>query len=130
MELVGRWVSNKDAALWYIRQGLPVIPVCSHDHSGMSASHKARCKSPGKAPLVLDWTRYAGEVPSEDQIKEWWTQWPDANLGAPTGPLWGVALDIDPRHGGYVGKPDRPIPSTMTNNTGGGGQHAWRLKSA
>src|SRR5438128_8720192 len=35
------------------------------------------------------------------QIRLWWGQWPDANIGIATGTVSGlVVLDIDPRHGG------------------------------
>lgn len=64
-------------------------------------------------------------MPSQEEIKEWWSRWKTANLGGPTGPLWGLALDIDPRHDGdlQVGGADRPIPDTVTSLTGGGGTH-------
>jgi putative DNA primase/helicase len=91
----------------------------------MSQKHLEGCQNPGKTPLVKNWHQYATEVPSEARIKQWWQAWPNANVGGPTGPFWGFALDVDPRHDGdlYVGGPEFPIPDTVTNLTGGGGTH-------
>ena len=33
-------------------------------------------------------------------LRRWSAKWPNANVGGPTGPLLGIALDIDPRHVG------------------------------
>ena len=48
----------------------------------------------GKKPLVNDWPHKA--TTDEGQIREWWTQWPDANIGLATGAWSGVfAVDLD-----------------------------------
>jgi len=65
-----------------------------------------------------------------EQIRKWWTRWPDASIGAPTGPVngWWV-LDVDKKPGGPDGfvsladleKKYGKLPSTMKQRTGGGG---------
>jgi len=109
----------------YVEMGLPVIPLCPPDHKGVSKNHAEKCQRPGKAPLIQNWQRFASTLPSLEEVKEWWTRWPTANIGGPTGPHWGLALDIDSRHNGdlEVRGTDRPIPDTITNLTGGGGTH-------
>ena len=117
--------SLAEAAVGYLEMGFPVIPLCPPNHLGVSDNHKGKCQNPGKAPLINNWQQYAKGLPSKELVANWWASWPSANLGGPTGPLWGLALDIDPRHDGdlQVGGPDRPITDTVTNLTGGGGTH-------
>lgn len=70
-----------DAALEYLEQGWAVIPIDPN----------------AKKPLVK-WGSYVDEMyfPSEDDIIEWWTRHPDANLAVITGPLSGiVVVDCD-----------------------------------
>jgi Bifunctional DNA primase/polymerase, N-terminal len=120
-----RDASFLQAALNYVHQGYPVIPLCSPDHKGMPQKHLEDCQNPGKTPLVKNWQRYATEIPSAEEVRQWWQNWPNTNIGGPTGPLWGLALDVDPRHDGdlHIGGPEHPIPDTVTNLTGGGGSH-------
>ncbi len=60
--------SLADAALGILRQGFPVFPV----------------DQATKRPLVK-WQPYQKQVPTEEQINDWWTRWPDANIGMATG---------------------------------------------
>jgi hypothetical protein len=82
-------------------------------------------KEGAKEPLTehgyLDATR------DEKQIVRWWTKWPNANIGVPTGLLFWV-LDVDPRHGGdeslrMLIYKHGPLPDTIQQQTGGGGRH-------
>ena len=109
----------------YLSMGKPVIPLCPADHQGVTASHLEKCQHPGKTPLITSWQRYGQDFPTGEQIEAWARQWPGANVGGPTGPLWGVALDVDPRHGGDLELSRRhwSIPDTPTSLTGGGGAH-------
>jgi hypothetical protein len=67
-----------ESALWYRRKGFSVIP-CKKD----------------KRPLIK-WEPYQLTKPTEDEIKQWWGKWPDANIGLPCGPVSGVdVLDVD-----------------------------------
>lgn len=80
------------AALAYAHAGLPVFP----------------CK-PDKKPYVKG--GFHSATVDEQQVSKWWTKYPDAMIGMPTGPASGVwALDIDmPKEGaagsGYVTLP-------------------------
>lgn len=65
------------AALAYAAKGIPVFP----------------CKS-DKAPRVKGGHKAA--TADADQIRRWWTKWPDASIGIPTGKASGiVVLDLD-----------------------------------
>ncbi|MCG6536426.1 MAG: bifunctional DNA primase/polymerase, partial [Syntrophales bacterium LBB04] len=67
-----------DYALRYRRRGFSVIP-CRKD----------------KKPLIK-WEAYQTQKPSEDEIKQWWGRWPDANIGIPCGAISEVdVLDCD-----------------------------------
>ena len=109
----------------YLGLGIPAIPLCPPDHVGMSSGHLRNCSNPGKTPLVSDWPKYGQRLPTVDVISRWDAQWPNANVGGPTGPLLGIALDIDPRHGGDTELESRgwEIPKTPTSLTGGDGSH-------
>jgi hypothetical protein len=61
----------------------------------------------------------------EERIREWWSASPNANIGGRTGDSYWV-LDVDPRHEGdrsMVALTGRygPLPSTLRQQTGGGG---------
>src|ERR1700737_977835 len=64
-----------------------------------------------------------------DQIKRWWTESPNANIGIATGRDAGIlVLDIDPRNKGKetlarLKKDLGPLPVTVTALTGAGGRH-------
>jgi hypothetical protein len=78
----------------YLGMGYPVFPVCSprmgrHDHG------QKPCTNPGKRPLV-SWEPYQSRLPSEDEVRSWWSHWPTANIGMATGVRSGVVvLDCD-----------------------------------
>ena len=86
-----------DAALAYARRGWCVLPVYSAEDGGQCTCEKGReCESPGKHPR----TRRGGKDATidEGQIKEWWTEWPDSNVGIATGNGL-IVLDVDGREG-------------------------------
>lgn len=57
------------SALWYVEHlRWPVFPL----------------KPRGKSPLTAHGFKDASRDP--DQIRTWWTEWPEANIGTPTGP--------------------------------------------
>lgn len=58
------------SARYYVQKiGWPVFPL----------------RPRGKSPLTAHGFKDATRDP--DQIRAWWTEWPDANIGIPTGPL-------------------------------------------
>ena len=113
----------------YIKRGWPVLPVyeCSVDGTCSCGGQKG-C-SPGKHPRTTHGLKDASTDAA--QIKEWWTQWPNANVGVRTGSkdtggsdFW--ILDVDPRNGGDLGFDNltngEELPETVETETGGGGR--------
>lgn len=97
-----------ELALQYRRKCWSVIPL----------------KENAKQPKII-WEEFQHRLASEEEIREWWTQWPNANIGIVTGGISGnlCGLDVDPRNGGSV--EGLEIPLTPTVNTGGGGRHYY-----
>jgi bifunctional DNA primase/polymerase-like protein len=106
-----------EAALGYARSGWPVFP----------------CNPLDKTPLTPHGFKDA--TIDEAQIRTWWGRWPNAMIGAPTGPrlgAWVLDPDIDPvkqldgvaalaqltaRYGA--------LPPTLTSITPRGGKHLF-----
>lgn len=104
-----------EAALACVRRGWAVFP----------------CK-PDKSPYTPHGFKDASR--DEKQIKAWWTRWPDAMIGLPTGTINGVwALDIDrPKKAGdadgietltALEQEHGKLPETMRQRTPSGGEH-------
>lgn len=55
------------AALSYARRGIPVFP----------------CEPGGKRPLTYN--GFWDATTDIGRVKAWWSRWPDANVGVPTG---------------------------------------------
>jgi hypothetical protein len=72
-----------EAALWYLeKQHFSVIPVRKN-----------------KKPFIK-WEAYQKEMPTRQQIKDWWSKWPQANIGIVTGAVSGVdVVDCDSEAG-------------------------------
>jgi hypothetical protein len=88
--------------------------------------HGPRAKSPRTEHGHLDATR------DEAQIREWWTRWPQAMIGAPV-PDTLLVIDVDPRNGGSVDALEAivgPLPDTLTawSGRGDGGRHFYFLR--
>jgi bifunctional DNA primase/polymerase-like protein/CHC2-type zinc finger protein len=89
------------AALWYRKKGLSVIP----------------CK-PNSKEALLSWTQYQNQLPTEEQVKAWWTQNPNANIALVLGRVSNViTLEMDDEKAiyGYT------IPVTPQAISGGKG---------
>jgi len=117
-----------DATLTYASRGWGVFPLHTPIGAGCSCGNP-ECERPGKHPRTLHGFRDASW--DEKTIRQWWTQWPDANIGITTGAASGIVVfDIDPRHGGddMLAEWERehaPIPDTVEVCTGGGGRHIF-----
>ncbi|MSU54742.1 MAG: hypothetical protein EXS48_02860 [Candidatus Staskawiczbacteria bacterium] len=72
-----------------------------------------------KKPLIL-WKKYQTERATPDQIKAWFTQFPDMNIGAATGAISGIIV-VDVEKDGPV----ESFPKTTTVRTGGLGWHLY-----
>ena len=94
---------------------------------------------PGKKiPLIPNWQNEA--TTDETKIREWWTRWPDANIGIVTGEYrdgFFCVLDFDPRNGGgwWDDVGENVLPETWVVHTPSGGRHYYyrtpeRLRSA
>ena len=102
-----------DNSLNYTKLGFKIFPIVPK----------------GKNPLTLHGHKDAScDV---DRIKQWWAQYPDANIGLPVGKEQGICvLDIDPRNGGdesfrRMVVAFGPLPQTVEALTGGGGRHIF-----
>jgi hypothetical protein len=101
------------AALAYARRGAPVFP----------------CEPGGKRPLTYNGFWDASTDPR--RVEAWWSRWPEANVGIPTGERSGLlVLDVDPGAGGpeslaALERTGGPLPRTARTRTGGGGMHVF-----
>lgn len=119
------------AAAWYARAGYAVIPLHTPHAGGCSCGHP-ECPSPGKHPRTTHGCKDA--TSDAATVAEWWTRWPEANIGIATGPEHNLlVIDLDPRNGGpstygelidmLGGSAD--WPRTCEVMTGGGGRHLY-----
>ena len=96
-------VTMLKAALLYAARGHPVFPC-----------------GPQKKPLTKNGFKDA--TTDESQIRKWWAQWPDANIGHPTGSH--VVLDVDGAEGeaalAALETKHGELPATLTARTGRG----------
>lgn len=115
-----------DIALWYADVlAWAVFPLHTPDSSGAcSCPAGAACGSAGKHPRTAHGVHDASK--DKAQIKDWWRQWPDANIGLATGePSGVVVIDVDPRNDGTktLAKLSERPPRNLIADTGGGGRH-------
>jgi len=112
----------ESAALDYAQRGLRVFPLHGIGRDGCTC-RSATCSKAGKHPRTPNGFKDA--TTDADQIRAWWQQWPDANIGIATGRESGlVVVDVDPRHGGTL-EAIGGCPTTATVQTGGGGWHLY-----
>jgi len=125
------------AALDYAARGWPVIPLHTalgglgsdiHTHLLGCSCRRADCSSPGKHPRTPHGLKDARSDPAT--IREWWTRWPNANIGIVTGPESGIlALDVDGASGvqSLIEFEQRglQLPDTYSVRTGSGGLHLY-----
>jgi len=90
-------------ALAYAKLGWSVFPI------------KPKSKKP-----KIKWEKFQKERATEDQIKNWWKKWPDANIGIITGKISDlIVMDIDSQEGGekYIAAFDE-LHTTISQKTG------------
>lgn len=89
-------------ALNYLSKGKSIIPV-----------------GQDKIPLI-HWKEFQTRLPTEQEITEWWTKYPEANIGLVTGKISQITV-VDVEKGGNW----EQFPPTVTIQTGGGGWHLY-----
>ena len=73
-------ISTIEPALEYAHRGWSVIPI----------------KPRSKTPLLDTWKEFQERIATDDEIHEWFRNWPDANIAIITGNISGlVVLDVD-----------------------------------
>lgn len=118
---------GRSALIYAQTFGWRVFPLHHNDDAGMCSCGNAECGGPGKHPRTPRGCLDASADPK--RVREWWTRWPEANVGVATGQGL-VVIDIDPRSGGDDGLVDLrrtlgEIPHTVECLTGGGGRHLY-----
>jgi len=121
--------TNLDYALLYHNLGFSVVPVTTVSKSGeCSCLAGVDCQSAGKHPAIKWKTgekNYQAEKATIQEIQEWWTRNPAANVGIVTGAVSGIiVLDIDGTKGvATLREEELHVPPTVVAKTGGGGWH-------
>lgn len=90
-------------ALRYREQGFSVIPIRKGDKKSL-----------------ISWKEFQERKASEEEIRPWFTKWPDANIGIITGKVSGIIV-VDVEKGGRTDN----LSPTLTAETGGGGFHFY-----
>ena len=114
-------MTNLEIAISYLQKGISVIPIWSPklleinppNHYEVSLRKKMngnfylpvpqdpdeitekvitdQCKIP-----LISWKDYQSRLPTEVEVKKWFTNWPDANIGIVTGVISNlVVFDLD-----------------------------------
>lgn len=75
-----------------------------------------------KRPLIDSWEQYQKKPADAEQIKSWWTQWPNANIGIVMGEVSGlIAIDLDGPHSvECLRRAKVDVPKTASVSTGKG----------
>lgn len=114
-------------ALRYAALGWHVFPAWWAEE-GRCGCRNAECKSPGKHPHVQVRRGQQEATTDGDTIKRWWSTEPRCNVAIFLLPSNLVAIDIDPRNGGFETIADieaqyGPLQSDVLQLTGGDGEH-------
>lgn len=112
-------MSLASAALAYAKAGRKVFPCAPRGKEPLiSASHGGRGHHDATNDLVV--------------VSNWWSFWPDANVGLSCAASGIVVIDIDPRNGGdegwtsVIARPEADdMPTTREAATGGDGFHLY-----
>ena len=68
-----------DSALAYLARGWSVIPL-----------------TPDSKKPAIDWKEFIDRKPTEEEVRRWWSDKPNCNIGVVTGPVSGICVvDVD-----------------------------------
>lgn len=119
--------TKENWALDAAARGLDAFPIRPYTHPGPNATRE-QCEAAAKAakaPLISNWQNQATQ--DKRQFREWWSEWPDANIATTTERF--IVVDIDPRNGGKATYEMLGMiyefPDTAISNTQGGGNHIF-----
>lgn len=100
-----------EAALEYLKHGFSIFPC----------GVRSRKPHPEWSKGFGGWGPLQNRLPTEEEVRAWWTKWPHANIAIVTGRISGiVVVDVDAQHGGTSeGLP----PTGCISRTGQGGEH-------
>lgn len=119
--------SMLDYALRYAAIGWHIFPVWGGKDGKCRCGRE--CKSPGKHPVENLVMRGQDQATTEPgQIRRWWALMPEAGIGVFLKPSGLIAIDIDPRNGGFysmeiVEAEHGQLMSDVLQYTQGGGEH-------
>ena len=121
-----------ELAQHYVTQGWPVFPCRSHAEQHVDQATGEIITLGEKTPLTPNGFKAATRFPRI--IERWWSDWPDAAVGLPTGEKTDFfALDIDNKPGGANGfdwltemeAEHGPLPDTARVTSPNGGLHIY-----
>lgn len=112
-----------EAALDYAKRGFRVIPLHHPTPHGCTCGISG-CHAVAKHPRIRNWVEKA--TTDSEQIRLWWGQWPDANIGIATGRGSRIfVLDVDDKRDNAGSKELQrltecygSLPKTLTATTG------------
>jgi putative DNA primase/helicase len=126
--------SPASAALAYAELGFAVLPYAwMRDGRCSCGCSDGCCRRRGKHPQTSGSRQGFGRGGSTKpaQIRAWWKEWPDANVGLDCGSSELLVLDVDPRKGGddslaqLVMELASGMLATSTTLTSSGGRHLY-----
>jgi hypothetical protein len=103
-----------EAALEYAASGKPVFPCRPQDEPGVDYKTGEPRTFTAKSPYTSKGFKEASTF--QNVLERWWSDWPGALIGMPTGERTGVwVLDVDPRHDGDATLAFAPLPADRTS---------------
>lgn len=109
------------AAELYAALGWCIIPIHGIEGGKCTCGRPDCTTSAGKHPRLNEWQKHATD--DLDQVRAWWRQWPQANIGVRTGSKSGfIAIDVDPPNGeaALLEHSGGDLPPTIESKTGKG----------